>query len=49
MTARAAPTRRAARASQGLADRLAALGGSMRVESEPGSGTTVIGELPCGS
>jgi signal transduction histidine kinase len=33
----------------GLEDRLAALGGSMRVESTAGAGTTVIGELPCGS
>ena len=33
----------------GLADRLAALGGSVRIESVPGEGTTVTGELPCGS
>ncbi|MDX6540764.1 MAG: hypothetical protein QOI71_2374 [Gaiellales bacterium] len=33
----------------GLADRLAALGGSMRVESASGAGTTVTGSLPCGS
>jgi signal transduction histidine kinase len=33
----------------GLADRLAALGGSIRIESVPGAGTTVTGELPCGS
>ena len=31
---------------QGMADRLAALGGLLRVESEPGAGTTVIGRLP---
>jgi signal transduction histidine kinase len=33
----------------GLADRFAALGGSLRVVSEPGRGTRVIGELPCAS
>ena len=33
----------------GLADRLAALGGSMRIESGAGGGTSVIGELPCAS
>jgi signal transduction histidine kinase len=33
----------------GLADRLAALGGSVRIESAAGEGTTVTGELPCGS
>jgi signal transduction histidine kinase len=31
---------------QGMVDRLAALGGELRVLSEPGSGTTVIGTLP---
>jgi signal transduction histidine kinase len=31
---------------QGMVDRLAALGGDLRVESEPGSGTTVVGTLP---
>jgi signal transduction histidine kinase len=31
---------------QGMADRLDAVGGSLRVESEPGGGTTVIGSLP---
>jgi signal transduction histidine kinase len=30
---------------QGMVDRLAALGGELRVESEPGSGTTVVGTL----
>lgn len=33
----------------GLADRVAALGGSMGVESSPAGGTSVIGELPCAS
>jgi signal transduction histidine kinase len=32
-----------------LADRVAALGGGLRVESEPGQGTRVIGEIPCAS
>jgi signal transduction histidine kinase len=31
---------------QGMIDRLAALGGELRVVSEPGSGTTVVGSLP---
>jgi signal transduction histidine kinase len=31
---------------QGMIDRLAALGGEVRVVSEPGSGTTVVGSLP---
>jgi signal transduction histidine kinase len=31
---------------QGMVDRLAALGGELRVLSEPGSGTTVVGVLP---
>jgi signal transduction histidine kinase len=31
---------------QGMADRLAALGGELRMLSEPGSGTIVIGTLP---
>jgi signal transduction histidine kinase len=29
-----------------MVDRLAALGGELRVLSEPGSGTTVVGTLP---
>jgi signal transduction histidine kinase len=33
----------------GLADRTAALGGSLRIESAPDAGTTLIAELPCGS
>jgi PAS domain S-box-containing protein len=32
----------------GLADRVAALGGSLEVESETGKGTTVRVEIPCG-
>jgi signal transduction histidine kinase len=31
---------------QGMADRLAAVGGTLRVDSTPGSGTTVSGTLP---
>jgi signal transduction histidine kinase len=31
---------------QGMADRLAALGGRLRIESQPGAGTRVIGRLP---
>jgi signal transduction histidine kinase len=33
----------------GLADRVEARGGRLRVESEPGAGTRVVGEIPCGS
>jgi signal transduction histidine kinase len=33
---------------QGIADRLSALGGSLKVESEPGAGTTITGRLPVG-
>jgi PAS domain S-box-containing protein len=32
---------------RGLADRLAALGGELSVESPPGEGTTVIASIPC--
>jgi hypothetical protein len=32
----------------GLADRVAALGGTLRVTSPPGAGTAVTAELPCG-
>ncbi len=32
---------------RGLADRVEALGGRLRVTSPPGAGTTVIAELPC--
>jgi signal transduction histidine kinase len=34
---------------QGLADRVAAAGGSLTVVSEPGSGTTLHVEVPCDS
>jgi signal transduction histidine kinase len=34
---------------QGMADRLEAVGGSLRVESAPGAGTTVTGTVPVGS
>jgi signal transduction histidine kinase len=34
---------------RGLADRVEAQGGSLRVESAPGAGTRVVGEIPCGS
>jgi signal transduction histidine kinase len=34
---------------RGLADRVEALHGSLRVVSPPGTGTTVTAELPCGS
>jgi signal transduction histidine kinase len=33
----------------GLADRVLAAGGTFRVDSHPGAGTTLIAELPCGS
>ena len=34
---------------RGLVDRVEAHGGTLHVESEPGRGTRVIGELPCAS
>jgi signal transduction histidine kinase len=34
---------------RGLVDRVEAHGGTLRVESEPGEGTKVVGELPCAS
>jgi signal transduction histidine kinase len=34
---------------RGLADRVEALGGKLRVESPPGKGTRIVGEIPCGS
>jgi len=33
----------------GLADRVAALGGTLAVTSPPGAGTTITAELPCGA
>jgi signal transduction histidine kinase len=33
----------------GLADRVAALGGTFQIQSRPGAGTTLVAELPCGS
>ena len=34
---------------RGLADRIAAQGGMLDIRSEPGAGTTLTAELPCGS
>jgi signal transduction histidine kinase len=34
---------------RGLADRVEAQGGRLRIESPPGSGTRIVGEIPCGS
>jgi len=34
---------------RGLADRVAALDGTLRVDSPRGGGTRVIAEIPCGS
>ena len=33
----------------GLSDRVAAYGGTLNIESDPGAGTRLIAELPCGS
>jgi signal transduction histidine kinase len=33
----------------GLSDRVAALGGTLRIESERGRGTRLVAELPCAS
>jgi signal transduction histidine kinase len=33
---------------QGIADRLAALGGTLDVRSRPGAGTTIVGRVPLG-
>jgi signal transduction histidine kinase len=33
----------------GLADRVEALGGRLRIESPSGGGTTIVAEIPCGS
>jgi signal transduction histidine kinase len=32
---------------QGMADRIAALGGTLEICSTPGQGTTVTGRIPC--
>jgi signal transduction histidine kinase len=32
---------------QGMTDRIDAIGGTLTIESEPGAGTTVRGEVPC--
>jgi signal transduction histidine kinase len=37
---------RSASGLQGMADRLAALGGALDVRSQPGHGTTLSGKLP---
>ena len=34
---------------RGLTDRVAAHGGTLQIDSEPGTGTTLTAELPCGS
>jgi signal transduction histidine kinase len=33
----------------GIADRIAAQGGTLRIESRPGDGTNLTAELPCAS
>ena len=33
---------------QNMADRIGALGGELRIDSSPGSGTTVAGSVPLG-
>jgi signal transduction histidine kinase len=33
---------------RGLADRIAAQGGTLDIRSKPGTGTTLTAELPCG-
>jgi signal transduction histidine kinase len=38
---------RAGSGLRGLADRVEALGGRLRVASPPGAGTTITAELPC--
>ena len=45
-TASAAPTRTRS-GLRGLGDRVAALEGSLAVESPPGGGTRLVAELPC--
>jgi len=34
---------------RGLADRVAAHGGTLQIESRPGGGTVLRAEMPCGS
>ena len=34
--------------ARGLADRVGALGGELRIESRPGYGTRIIADMPCG-
>ena len=48
-TASAAPTPSRGSGLRGLADRVEALDGRLRVDSPPGAGTLVRAELPCGS
>ena len=48
-TASAAPRRRRAAGSPGMADRVAAQGGTLALESPPGAGTRIAVELPCAS
>ena len=48
-TGSAAPTPRSGSGLRGLADRVEALGGRLRVWSPPGGGTRVSAEIPCAS
>jgi signal transduction histidine kinase len=34
---------------RGLADRVEALGGELKIESPDGGGTRIVGEIPCAS
>jgi hypothetical protein len=42
-------TRRTGGGLSGLADRVASAGGTLRIDSIPGTGTALTAELPCGS